>query len=79
MASAPCLGRPSAPQRLHHNHSTAPRARVGGLALIERRGARIATGQRVLRFVPISAKGNPLIVVDLLDMRCHEYQRALPM
>jgi hypothetical protein len=31
----------------------------------------------VLRFVPISAKGNPLIVVDLLDMRCHEYQRAL--
>ena len=37
-------------------------------ALIERRGARITTGQRVLRFVPISATGNPLIVVDLLDV-----------
>jgi hypothetical protein len=37
-------------------------------ALIERRGARITTGQRVLMFVPISATGNPLIVVDLLDV-----------
>jgi hypothetical protein len=37
-------------------------------ALIERRGATINTAERSLRFMPISANGNPLIVVDLLDV-----------
>lgn len=34
-------------------------------ALVERRGAKLITTERTLRFVPISADGNPLIVVDL--------------
>ena len=37
-------------------------------AVVERRGAKITTAERSLRFVPISASGNPLIVVDLLDV-----------
>jgi hypothetical protein len=37
-------------------------------ALVERRGAKITTAERSLRFVPISSSGNPLIVVDLLDV-----------
>lgn len=37
-------------------------------ALVERRGARFETAGRSLRFVPISATGKPLIVVDLLDV-----------
>ena len=38
-------------------------------ALVERRGARIKAGDRVLRFLPISTTGNPLIVVDLPNVR----------
>lgn len=38
-------------------------------ALVERRGARLTVGDRVLRFVPISASGTPLIVVDLRSIR----------
>lgn len=34
-------------------------------ALVERRGAKLITAERTLRFVPVSADGNPLIVVDL--------------
>lgn len=34
-------------------------------ALVERRGAKLITTERTLRFVPVSADGNPLIVVDL--------------
>jgi hypothetical protein len=37
-------------------------------AVVERRGPKITTAERSLRFVPISANGNPLIVVDLLDV-----------
>lgn len=37
-------------------------------ALVERRGAKITTAERALRFVPISVAGNPLIVVDLLTV-----------
>ena len=37
-------------------------------AVVERRGAKLTTADRTLRFVPISATGNPLIVVDLLDV-----------
>lgn len=37
-------------------------------AVVERRGAQITTAERSLRFVPISASGNPLIVVDLLNV-----------
>ncbi|EFG78444.1 hypothetical protein HMPREF0591_1651 [Mycobacterium parascrofulaceum ATCC BAA-614] len=37
-------------------------------ALVERRGAKIATADRALRFVPVSGDGNPLIVVDLLTV-----------
>ena len=37
-------------------------------ALVERRGAKITTAQRSLRFVPASSSGNPLLVVDLLDV-----------
>jgi hypothetical protein len=37
-------------------------------ALVERRGAKITTAERSLRFVPISSSANPLIVVDLLDV-----------
>jgi hypothetical protein len=37
-------------------------------ALVERRGATIKTGDRSLRFVPVSSTGNPLIVVDLLGV-----------
>ena len=37
-------------------------------AVVERRGAKITTAERSLRFAPISASGNPLIVVDLLDV-----------
>ena len=37
-------------------------------ALVECRGARINTADRSLRFVPVSATGNPLVVVDLLDV-----------
>lgn len=35
-------------------------------ALVERRGARILTTDRALRFVPIASDGHPLIVVDIL-------------
>lgn len=38
-------------------------------ALVERRGARLTLGGRVLRFIPISASGTPLIVVDVADVR----------
>jgi hypothetical protein len=38
------------------------------VALVERRGAKITTAERSLRFVPTSSSGNPLIVVDLLDV-----------
>jgi hypothetical protein len=38
-------------------------------AVVERRGAKITTVERSLRVVPISATGNPLIVVDLLDVQ----------
>lgn len=34
-------------------------------ALVERRGAKLITTERTLRFVPVSGDGNPLIVVDL--------------
>ena len=37
-------------------------------ALVERRGAKITTAERALRFVPLSVDGNPLIVVDLLTV-----------
>lgn len=37
-------------------------------AVVERRGACMKTADRVLRFVPVSATDNPLIVVDLLDV-----------
>ena len=37
-------------------------------AIVERRGAKLITAERSLRFVPISASANPLIVVDLLDV-----------
>jgi hypothetical protein len=37
-------------------------------ALVERRGAKITTTERSLRFLPISASDNPLIVVDLLEV-----------
>lgn len=37
-------------------------------AVVERRGARLTTRDRVVRFVPISDTGNPLIVVDLLGV-----------
>lgn len=37
-------------------------------ALVERSGAKITTAERVLRFVPLSVGGNPLIVVDLLTV-----------
>lgn len=37
-------------------------------ALVERRGAKITTAERALRFVPLSGNGNPIIVVDLLTV-----------
>ena len=37
-------------------------------AVVERRGAKITTAARSLRFLPISATGTPLIVVDLLTV-----------
>jgi len=37
-------------------------------AVVERRGALVTTAERLLRFVPVSATNNPLIVVDLLDV-----------
>ncbi|WAJ48032.1 hypothetical protein OK015_28710 (plasmid) [Mycobacterium sp. Aquia_216] len=38
-------------------------------ALVERRGAKITTADRALRFLPLGLDGNPLIVVDLLSVR----------
>lgn len=38
-------------------------------ALIERRGARLTVGDRVLRFLPIGPAKTPLIVVDVVDVR----------
>lgn len=37
-------------------------------AIVERRGAKLITAERTLRFLPISTNGKPLIVVDLLDV-----------
>jgi hypothetical protein len=37
-------------------------------AVVERRGAKLITAERSLRFVPLSASSTPLIVVDLLDV-----------
>jgi hypothetical protein len=38
-------------------------------ALVERRGARLAVQDRVFRFVPLTAAGTPLIVVDLATVQ----------
>lgn len=38
-------------------------------ALVERRGAKITTPDRALRFLPLGLDDNPLIVVDLLSVR----------
>lgn len=48
-------------------------------ALVERRGARINTGDRSLRFVPVSATGNPLIVVDLLVVHWGIFSFSAPL
>jgi hypothetical protein len=48
-------------------------------ALVERRGAKITTAERSLRFVPTSSSGNPLLVVDLLDVHWGIGSFSLPL
>lgn len=75
----------------HNSNPTLRRALTAGLrwlystvqpdtALVERRGAQLTVNPRILRFIPISVCGNPLIVVDLArDIRWGLGQLSPPL